>query len=44
MKIVREFITLYNFFGSYNLYWRLTESSDVLRFFIIEIIEFDRIL
>lgn len=35
---------LYNFFGLYNLYWWLMESSDVLRFFIIEIIEFDCIL
>lgn len=35
---------LYNFFGLYNLYWWLMESSDVLCFFIIEIIEFDCIL
>lgn len=32
MKTVRESTTLYNFLGSHNPYWRLTESSDVLRF------------
>lgn len=30
MKTVRESTTLYNFLGSHNPYWRLTESSDVL--------------
>ncbi|MGV5847532.1 hypothetical protein, partial [Escherichia coli] len=26
MKTVRESTTLYNFLGSHNSYWRLTES------------------
>ncbi len=37
MKTVRESTTLYNFLGSHNPYWRLTESSDVLRFSTTEI-------
>lgn len=44
MKTVRESTTLYNFLGSHNPYWRLTESSDVLRFSTTEITEPDRIL
>lgn len=44
MKTVREFTTLYNFFGLHNLYWRLTESSDVLRFFTTETTELERML
>ena len=44
MKTVRESATLYNFLGSHNPYWRLTESSDVLRFSTTEITEPDRIL
>ncbi len=35
---------MYNFLGSHNPYWRLTESSDVLRFSTTEITEPDRIL
>ncbi|WP_404852349.1 hypothetical protein, partial [Escherichia coli] len=27
MKTVRESTTLYNFLGSHNPYWRLTENS-----------------
>lgn len=33
MKTVRESTTLYNFLGSHNPYWRLTESSDVFALF-----------
>lgn len=39
MKTVRESTTLYNFLGSHNSYWRLTESSDVLRFSTTETTE-----
>ncbi len=42
MKTVRESTTLYNFLGSHNPYWRLTESSDVLRFSTTETTEPDR--
>ncbi|EEX3343104.1 cyclic di-GMP phosphodiesterase, partial [Escherichia coli] len=44
MKTVRESTTLYNFLGSHNPYWRLTESSDVLRFSTTETTEPDRTL
>ncbi len=44
MKPLGESTTLYNFLGSHNPYWRLTESSDVLRFSTTEITEPDRIL
>ena len=44
MKTVRESTTLYNFLGSHNSYWRLTESSDVLRFSTTETTEPDRTL
>ena len=44
MKTVRESTTLYNFLGSHNSYWRLTESSDVLRFSTTETTEPERML
>lgn len=44
MKTVRESTTLYNFLGSHNPYWRLTESSDVLRFSTTETTEPERTL
>lgn len=44
MKTVRESTTLYTFLGSHNPYWRLTESSDVLRFSTTETTEPDRTL
>ena len=44
MKTVRESTTLYNFLGSHNPYWRLTESSDVLRFSTTETTEPERML
>lgn len=44
MKTVRESTTLYNFLGSHNPYWRLSENSDVLRFSCNEATEPERTL
>lgn len=44
MKTVRESTTLYNFLGSHNPYWRLSENSDVLRFSTTETTEPERTL
>ncbi|MBY7413677.1 cyclic di-GMP phosphodiesterase [Escherichia marmotae] len=44
MKTIRESTTLYNFLGSHNPYWRLSENSDVLRFSATETTEPERTL